>query len=81
MTVSTRIAFVLPAAGLEGVTLRLFDASGRRLRTFDRAFSPGLNEVVWDGTDDRGRPLGPGVYYYRLELAGQRFTRSIILVR
>lgn len=81
MTVSTRIAFVLPAAGLEGVTLRLFDASGRRLRTFDRAYSPGLNEVVWDGTDDRGRALNAGVYYYRLELAGQRWTRSIVLVR
>ena len=81
MTASTRIAFVLPAVGSESVTLRLFDASGRRLRTFDNAFSPGLNEVVWDGTDDRGHPVGAGVYFYRLELAGQRFTRSIALVR
>ncbi|MGH7731088.1 MAG: FlgD immunoglobulin-like domain containing protein, partial [Candidatus Eiseniibacteriota bacterium] len=80
MTVSTRIGMVLPAAGAERATLGLFDASGRRLRTWS-GFTPGLNEVAWDGTDDRGRAAKAGVYFYRVELDGVREAGRIALVR
>ena len=81
MNASTRIAFVLPALGTGRVSLGVFDASGRRLRTFAGAFSPGLNEVVWDGTDDQGRSLRAGVYFYRLEVGSMREMGRIALVR
>ncbi len=81
MTVSTRIAMVLPASGTQRATLGMFDASGRRLRTWSGGFSPGLNEVEWDGTDDQGRAVRAGVYFYRLELAGMRESGRIALVR
>jgi hypothetical protein len=81
MSVSTRIAMVLPALGTQGVTLGMFDASGRRLRTWRGGFSPGLNEVEWDGTDDHGRAVRAGVYFYRLELGAMRETGRIALVR
>ncbi len=81
MSLSTRIAFVLPNTGTERVVLRLFDAAGRRLRTFERAFSPGLNEVVWDGTDEEGRAVRAGVYFYRLDVGDVSFTRSLVLAR
>ena len=81
MTTSTRIAMVLPASGAERATLGVFDASGRRLRAWSGGFSPGLNEIEWDGTDDRGHPLRAGVYFYRLDLNGARATGRIALVR
>jgi sugar lactone lactonase YvrE len=81
MTVSTRIAMVLPASGTERVTLGMFDASGRRLRTWSGGFSPGFNEVEWDGTDDQGRAVRAGVYFYRLDLGGERETGRVSLVR
>ena len=77
----TRITFVLPAGNTAPVALRLFDAQGRRVRGFDRAFSPGLNDVSWDGTGDDGRAVKPGVYFYRLEVGGLHFTRRLVLVR
>jgi hypothetical protein len=81
MKESTRIAMVLPDFGGQRVSLGVFDAAGRRLRTWTDGFTPGLNEIVWDGTDDHGRPVRAGVYFYRLELGGTRELGRIALVR
>jgi hypothetical protein len=78
---TTRIAFVLADADRAGAGLRVFDAAGRLVRTFDQRFTSGLNEVVWNGTDDRGRQVPAGVYLYRLSAGGLDFTRKMILVR
>jgi len=81
MTTTTRIAMVLPDFGTARVALGVYDASGRRLKTWTGGFTPGANEIVWDGTDDRGRALGAGVYFYRLDLGRERETGRISLVR
>jgi hypothetical protein len=81
MTASTRIAMVLPAAGLDRATLGMFDATGRKLRTWRGGFTPGLNEIEWDGKDDSGKPVRAGVYFYRFELDGARESGRIALVR
>lgn len=79
-TPSTRIQYLLPA-NARRVTLALFDAQGRRVRTFEPGAVPGLNEIVWDGTDDRGRAVGAGVYLYRLDVDEASFTSRLSLVR
>lgn len=78
---STRITFVLPATRGENVSLDVFDAAGRRVRHFDRAFAPGMNEVEWDGTDDRGQSVKAGLFFYRLDVGRMRLTRRMALVR
>lgn len=81
MTVSTRIAMVLPATGLERATLGMFDATGRKLRSWRGGFTAGLNEIEWDGRDDQGREVRAGVYFYRFELDGARESGRVALVR
>jgi hypothetical protein len=78
---STRITFVLPSTRGERVSLDLFDAAGRRVRHFERGFTPGLNEVDWDGTDERGQNVRAGLFFYRLDVGRQSFTRRMALVR
>jgi hypothetical protein len=78
---STRIAFSLPAGAGNGVSLSVYDTGGRRVRTFQRAFTPGLNEVTWDGTDDRGALVRSGMYFYRLDVGHASMTRRLVLVR
>jgi hypothetical protein len=78
---STRILFVLPAGGTGTVALSVYDAGGRRVRAFAPRFAPGLNEIAWDGTDDQGRAVRAGVYFYRLEAGAIRDTRRLVLVR
>ncbi|HET9328282.1 MAG TPA: FlgD immunoglobulin-like domain containing protein [Candidatus Eisenbacteria bacterium] len=77
----TRISLVLAAGERGAVTLRIYDAGGRLVRTFANRFSPGLNEVMWNGTDDQGRSLPAGVYLSRLNVGKQEFNHKMVLVR
>ena len=74
------LGFWLPAPG--PVRLTLADVTGARVRTLaEGEFPGGMHELVWDGCDDRGRRLAPGVYTARLEAAGQRRSQKLVLVR
>ena len=78
---TTRITFVLPGGNTGAVSLAMFDAQGRRVRRFEQTFTAGLNDVLWDGRDDEGRPARAGVYFYRLDVGALHFTRRLVLVR
>ena len=78
---STRIDFALPRDGGAGVTLRVYDSVGRIVRRFPESFSPGRNEVVWDGADDRGSRVSPGVYFVRLRTGARELSQRLVLVR
>jgi hypothetical protein len=41
----------------------------------------GAYRVHWDGRQLDGRPLTTGVYYYQLNVDGERFTRKLIVQR
>ena len=76
----TRIAFVLPRDG-SGSTLRLYDSAGRVVRHFVEPFAPGRNEVVWDGSSDRGTRVPPGVYFVHLNSHDSELTQRLVLVQ
>ena len=76
---TTVIPFDMPAPA--AVRLRLFDVAGRPVRTLVRDAQAGRNAVTWDGTDDAGRPVGTGIYVYRLEAPGFTAARRLALVR
>jgi hypothetical protein len=65
------------------VSLRIFDTSGRLVRTLvNWTQSPDkIGAAVWDGTDDRGRLAPTGVYFYQLRTAGFEQTRKMLLLR
>lgn len=77
---STTIAFDMPRAGT--VTLRVLDLSGRAVRTLANGRTgAGLQHLVWDGRDDEGRALAPGVYLVRVQAGERSLTRRVALVR
>jgi hypothetical protein len=62
------------------VKLDIFSLDGRRVKSLvDGVTGAGTHEVLWDGTDDAGRPLGSGLYFYSLESGGKRVTRKMIM--
>jgi hypothetical protein len=70
---STTIAYELPAAG--PITLQLYDALGRAVATLQdrvKAAGPGSIELA-------AGELRSGVYFYRLEAAGQSETKKLIV--
>lgn len=54
--------------------LQVYDLTGRLVRNL--ASSAG--EVVWDGLNDDGLRLGPGVYFVRVDGSGGTVTRKVI---
>lgn len=80
VTSFARIAFVLTPADAERATLAIYDAAGRRVRSFRGGFVTGRNEVAWDGADAAGRPVGSGLYFVRLEAGAVRESRNLVVV-
>ena len=77
----TVIRFILPRRG--EVNLEIYNLAGQRVaRLADGVREAGVHTIRWDGADEHGRPLGSGVYLYRLR-AGDRNheTRKFLLLR
>ena len=69
-------------AQAEKVSLRVYDARGRRVRTLiSGRKEAGAYTVTWTGDDDRGRSVASGVYYARLVAGGVRQEKTMTLVR
>ena len=81
---SGRVRFSLPetAAGGERVRLTVHGLDGARVRTLvDEPLGAGDHETLWDGRDDRGRPLAPGLYFTRLQWRDTGLTQKLTLTR
>jgi flagellar hook assembly protein FlgD len=77
---STTIRFSLPQAG--EAELSIFNLLGQHVATL--VYGPqeaGPQVLQWNGTDDNGRELASGVYFYRLQAGPFHQTRRLVLVR
>ncbi len=76
----TKIRFTIPETG--HVDLRIYDVTGRLVRTLvDRKLAADNHEVTWDGTNNGGRHVASGVYFYRIMAGKHRKTRKMVLLR
>jgi len=76
----TTIRFLLPRRA--DAELSVYDAAGRRVRALVRGGrDAGEHLAVWDGRDDAGRPVGPGVYFCRLRAGGEERRRKMVLLK
>ena len=79
----TTIAYEFPNSG-ERVRVRMWilDISGRIVATLvDDEQSGGTHEVRWEGRDDRGQTVSSGVFFYVLDVGGERRTRKLVLLK
>lgn len=78
-----QFAIRLPAssagAGAEPLEVRLYDVTGRLVRVLRADATAGEHQLKWDGRDQRGSTLRPGVYLARLRSGGVLLTRRLVL--
>ncbi len=73
------IRFSMAAAGT--AELSVLDIAGRRVRRLlNGPVSPGDHAVAWDGRNESGQRVPPGVYFYRLQSAGSADTKRLIVL-
>ena len=76
----TTIHFELDRAG--PAALRVFSIRGALVRTLVQKELPsGRYRTQWDGRDEQGRPVGSGVYIYRLTAGGRDLARKMSLLK
>jgi hypothetical protein len=56
----------------------IYDLSGRKVRTI-REVPNGA--IVWDGRDDDGRIVKPGVFFVRVEAGGRAAVARVVLIQ
>ncbi len=78
---TTVIDYDVPAGGGH-VTLRIYDVSGRFVRTLvDKTQTPGEKRTTWNGTNDTGERVASGVYFYRFVTTNFVMTRKMVLLQ
>ena len=75
----TVISYELPSDS--PVQLEIYNSLGQRVRTMVDAWQEaGYHGLIWEGTDDSGRGLASGVYFYRLQAGSFTESRKMVLV-
>ena len=62
------------------MTLDIFNLRGQRV--YSTAIPRGTNQIIWEGTNQRGFPVASGVYIYRLRGDNRIWaTKRMVLIR
>ena len=76
----TKIAFDLTESG--EVSLELYNIKGQKIKTLlNRAMQKGNHSVIWNGTDNLGKPVCSGIYLYRLTTENKVKTNRMLLLK
>lgn len=75
----TTVITVLPSAA-DGYTLKIYDAQGRLVRTFEDGASVLAEHYVWNGRTDGGERLPIGIYIVYFESEGVESAKKTVVI-
>ena len=80
---STTISYELNDGQNGKAQLEIFNTKGQKVKVLPITnYNPGINEVVWDGTDDHNNEVTSGVYFYKLKTdKGYTKTKKMIMIK
>ncbi|MBN2288639.1 MAG: T9SS type A sorting domain-containing protein, partial [Candidatus Glassbacteria bacterium] len=79
---ATTISYTIAEGSTVYVTLNVYDIRGNLVRSLvNEAREAGTYNVFWDGTDEGGRSVSSGVYFYRIKAGDFNQTRKMVLLK
>jgi len=64
------------------VELSIFNVKGQKVSTLSNDYlKKGNHSIVWNGKDNSGRLCSSGVYFYRLKVNNQVFSRKMLMMK
>jgi flagellar hook assembly protein FlgD len=76
----TDISFNLNKAAK--TNLNIYNLKGQLVRSLNSGFlAKGDHKVSWDGYDNQGLKVSPGIYFSKLETASKTLTHKIIRIQ
>jgi len=77
---STVISYSIPKRS--DVTISILNLLGRNLKTIVNKNQPaGKHEINWDGTDQSGRAVASGVYFYQISSGDYTASKKMIMLK
>jgi hypothetical protein len=81
---STTISFSLDSEIAENVELVIYNLKGQKVKKFtfpNENLGTSEQNVVWNGTDDNGKSVSSGIYFYKLRSGNFEQTKKMILTK
>jgi hypothetical protein len=79
---TTTISFQINNQQNEQVELIIYNLKGQKVKRYEiRNWKSGMNEIVWSGDDDSGKPVASGIYYYKLKVGAYSQTKKMMLMK
>jgi len=79
-SVSTTFAYNVAASGM-AVDVGVYNVAGRLVKSLASGSQPaGTYSVTWDGSDDSGVRMAPGVYFLKSRVGGEQVVNRLIYV-
>ena len=64
------------------VNIRIYDMLGRQVKSLiNQTQEAGFKSVIWNSTNDYGKPVGAGVYLYQIQAGKFVQTKKIVLLK
>ena len=79
---STTISYTVAEGKTVSVSLNVYDLRGKLVRTLvNEVKEAGVYNVYWNGTDNSGRSISSGVYFYRIQAGEFQQTRKMVMLK
>jgi hypothetical protein len=76
----TRISFALSSASKTAI--HIYNIKGEKVRTLvNEQLDAGYHFVIWSGTDDNGRSVASGIYFYKFKTDNFSKTKKMLLLK
>jgi hypothetical protein len=76
----TTLRYDLPENGLVNITI--YDMLGRQVKILvNQTQDAGYKSVVWNATNDYGKPVSAGIYLYQIQAGKYISTKKMVLLK
>jgi hypothetical protein len=76
----TTLRYDLPENGHINITI--YDMLGRQVKTLmDQTQDAGYRSIIWDATNDYGKPVSAGIYLYQIQAGEYISTKKMVLLK
>ena len=76
----TTLRYNLPENRLVNITI--YDMLGRKVKTLiNQNQDSGHKSVIWDATNDFGKPVSAGIYLYQIQAGEYISTKKMVLLK
>ncbi|MEA2096434.1 MAG: T9SS type A sorting domain-containing protein [Candidatus Cloacimonadota bacterium] len=80
---TTTIYFELNTENTENAELIIYNLKGQKVKSFpmNQFTNSPVHQVIWNGTDESGKPVTTGVYLYKLKAGDKTYTKKMLLLK